>query len=404
LGVEADAASSWGTPAHTADYIAIVHRSLWEAIDPLLAHRAAEGLRVAKVDVQDIYDEFSGGRLEPQAVRDFLTYVYHTWNDGVARPEYVLLVGDGHYDFKGAVRPDLPVLIPPYLMHVDPFIGETAADNRYVSVDGPADILPDMALGRIPARRPEEVTALVNKILAYETAPLAGDWRRRVVYVADNDDDEAGDFHALSDRVRHGTLPTSYESRGIYYRSGPALDTGEQVRAAVRSAFNEGALFLQWFGHASRYRWGSVRMFDVTDPPTLNNRAGLPATASFSCWSGYYIGFAKSPADVHLERSLAEALVLEPARGSLVDLSPSGLHVGDALLILDEGLTTALFDRREARFGKAADAAKLEVFRRTPHYRDLIDTMLVFGDPATRLQLPPAIYYLPVAPVGAGLP
>ena len=35
-----------------------------------------------------------------------------------------------------ASGPGLPKLIPPYLIDVDPEIGETAADNRYVSVDG----------------------------------------------------------------------------------------------------------------------------------------------------------------------------------------------------------------------------------------------------------------------------
>ena len=47
-------------PENHADYIAIVHRDLWDAIDPLLAHRrSADGFAVAKVDVQQIYDEFS---------------------------------------------------------------------------------------------------------------------------------------------------------------------------------------------------------------------------------------------------------------------------------------------------------------------------------------------------------
>ncbi len=73
--LERDTPSDWGTPAHEADYIAIVHHDLWRAIDPLLAHRAdpaGDNFRVAKVDVQDIYDEFSGGRRDPEAIRAFL--------------------------------------------------------------------------------------------------------------------------------------------------------------------------------------------------------------------------------------------------------------------------------------------------------------------------------------------
>ena len=76
---------------------------------------------VAKVDIQDVYDEFSGGRVDPEALRTFLTYAYLNWNWGGQPPAYVLLVGDGHYDFKGALRPDLPNLIPPYLLDIDPY-------------------------------------------------------------------------------------------------------------------------------------------------------------------------------------------------------------------------------------------------------------------------------------------
>ena len=67
-------------------------------------------------------------------------------------PRYVLLVGDGHYDFKNVTGTPQLNLIPPYLIPIDPWIGETAADNRYVSVDGTADFMPDMAIGRIPRR------------------------------------------------------------------------------------------------------------------------------------------------------------------------------------------------------------------------------------------------------------
>jgi hypothetical protein len=86
LAIEPDTPSSWGTPDHAADYIAIVHPSLWSAIDPLLAHRAAEGLAVAKVDVQDIYDEWSYGRRDPEAIRSFLAYAYHHWNASAPLP------------------------------------------------------------------------------------------------------------------------------------------------------------------------------------------------------------------------------------------------------------------------------------------------------------------------------
>ena len=252
--IEPDVVSTWGTPSHQADYIAIVHPSLWNAIQPLLDHRAAEGLQVAKVDVQDVYDEFSYGRRDPEAIRSFLSYAYHHWNAGGARPQYVLLVGDGHYDFTGVSGTTLPNLIPPYLIHIDPWLGETAADNRYVSVDGPDDYMPDMAIGRIPAMTAADVTAVVNKIIAYETTAPGGAWQERVVFVADNNLDPAGDFHAFSDDVRLNWLPAAYDDRTIYYNRD--YFSGGEMRTAIKAAFNEDALLLQWFGHGSRFRMG----------------------------------------------------------------------------------------------------------------------------------------------------
>lgn len=413
LVIEADTPSIWGTPDHTADYIAIVHPSLWTAIQPLLDHRMTEGLSVVKVDIQDIYDEFGYGRRDPEAIRSFLTYAYHNWNGAgrastrrteksaselysgvsvktgriemqrdlsIVPPQYVLLVGDGHYDFTGVSGTTLPNLIPPYLVDVDPFQGETAADNRYVSVDGPDDYLPDMHIGRIPANSPANVTNVINKIIAYETTAPSGDWQNRVVFVADNNTDPAGNFHVYSDEVRLNLLPASYDDRTIYYNRD--YFTSSDMRTAIKAAFDEKALMLQWFGHAGTYRWGSVSMFNTSDPPALAANNFWPFTVSYSCWSGNF------PYLFQNRQSLGETLLLTPQRGSVADLSPSGLHVGDSLLILNEGLVQAVFQQRIQRVGEAVDAARLHYFGHSASFHDIIDTYIFFGDPALRLRLP----------------
>jgi hypothetical protein len=388
--IEPDAGSAWRSPAVQADYIAIVHRSLWDAVQPLLDHREATGLRVAKVDVQHVYDEFSGGRVDPEALRAFLTYAYHNWNPGGARPAYVLLVGDGHYDFKAALRPDMPNLIPPYLLHVDPFIGETAADNRYASVDGDADFMPDMALGRIPARTPAEVTALVDKILAYENPAVmpGGPWQNRVTFVADQADDPAGDFHALSDNIRLNTLPAAVESRTIYWEKDyiyayPQNGTPD-MNTAIKSALGD-SVMVQWFGHASRFRWGSTQVFSNFSIIPMPKTASLPMTVDYSCWTGYFINLFDFSGD---SRSLSEAFVLTPDKGSVVSVGPSGLHIGSALLELNRGLVKAVFTDKIQPVGVALDAARQHYLANSDAWLDIVDTTVLFGDPATRLRLP----------------
>ncbi len=389
LAIEPDTPSTWGAPGHEADYIAVVHRSLWDAIDPLLAHRAAEGMAVAKVDVQDIYDEWSYGRRDPEAIRSFLSYAYRCWNSAPCDPppasppeppQYVLLVGDGHYDFTGASGTAFPNLIPPYLAHVDPWMGETLVDNRYVSVDGPADYLPDMAIGRIPANTPAEAAAVIDKIIAYETAAPSGSWQERVVYVADRNNDPAYNFHALSDHARLQWLPAGYDDRTIYYN----LDyfTGPEMRAAVKTAFNGDAFMMQWFGHASRYTWGAFVALNYNDPPTFNANDTWPFTVHYTCYSGYFGNLAYG---VH---ALSEILVHTPQRGSVADLSSSGANLGSSLQQLNQGVTKAVFRDRIERAGQAVTAAKRDYFQSGGGIPSVIDTFVYFGDPALKLRLP----------------
>ena len=97
-------------------------------------------------------------------------------------------------------------IFPPFLGEFDPWIGETASDNRYVTISGD-DILPDMYIGRLPANNASETTAMVNKILSYEQNPPQGDWVTQLTFVADNAD-AGGNFPALSDNIADHYLPT----------------------------------------------------------------------------------------------------------------------------------------------------------------------------------------------------
>ena len=398
------------SPDNRADYIAIVHSALWKAIDPLLEHRrVADGFTVAKVDVQQIYDEFSYGRRDPEAIRTFLSYAYHNWRGpagDASPPLYVLLVGDGHYDFTGVSGTTLPNLVPPYLVNIDPWIGETAADNRFVSVDGPDDILPDMSIGRIPAQNPDDVTAVVDKILAYETTAQAGDWQHRAFYVADNCADGAGDFHWLSDQARLGWLPAAYDDRIVYYGNASTCpestaNTASGMQSGVRAAFDGGAFMLQWFGHSARARWGTpaeyppgqlpIYTLSSNVPATFNANTTWPITFAYSCWSGYFMNLSQPWYVNYMDETVGEALLVTPARGSVADVSPSGLHVGGALVVLNQGMTQAIFQDRIDRMGPAVDASKLYYWSGASGFLDVIDTSILFGDPATRLRLPPIV-------------
>lgn len=368
--------SDWRSPAHGADYIILSHPDFLSAIQPLAARRASQGLRVAVVNVQDVYDEFAHGLPDPQGIRDFIGYAYWHWQRPA--PAYVLLVGDGHYDPKNNLGYGDVSYLPPYLAHVDPWLGETAADNRYACVDGD-DIFPDLHLGRLPVKTAAETQAMVNKIAAYEaTAP--GDWQRQLTFVAD-DPDSGGDFRALSEDIITNYVFAPYAPERIYYGLVPH-ETATKARSAIAAAFNAGRLIINYIGHSSIQAWASPIFWDIPRVNGLTNSI-YPFLVPMTCLEGTY--HYPSPPDADYS-SLSETAVRAANKGAIASFAPSGMGIATGHGYMHRGLYRALFQEGVTALGPATTLAKLNLYRNTSAFDELIDTYLLMGDPALRLK------------------
>ena len=379
-----DAPSSLRSPANGADYIVISHADFLQAVQPLADDRAGQGMRVRVVDVQDVYDEFSEGLFDPQAIHSFLAYAYSNWASPA--PAYVLLVGDGHYDFKDYYKGSGANYMPPFLGEYDPWIGETASDNSFVTVSG-GDILPDMYIGRLPATSAAETTAMVSKILAYEQQPLQGDWNTRLAFVADNAD-SGGNFPTLSNAIADH-LRSDLVADKIYY--GITHTNPAAARTAVLNAINQGRLMVTYTGHASTQFWADEYLFQVSSVGSLTNTGMYPFFVSLTCQDGYFIFPQGTTVNIP---SLSESLLRPADRGSIASFSSTGFGQASGHDILAQGLYRALFDDGATRLGQATTAAKLHLFSSSTGFRDLIDTYMLFGDPATQLKVTPTAVML----------
>ncbi len=212
-----DTPSDLRNTSNSADWIAITHADFMAATLQLAAHRQNfSGYRTAVVDVQDIYDEFNGGKMDPEAIRQFVAYAYHNWQQPA--PHYLLLVGDGSYDYRNYQGYPDKIYIPPYMDVVDCFFGEVPADNRYVAGERTNSdpsvpecqkwALPFMAVGRFPVNNTAEAQTMVYRTICYENPadaicgslnPPAG-WDHRAIFVSD-DNDGAGAFTDHGDEV-----------------------------------------------------------------------------------------------------------------------------------------------------------------------------------------------------------
>ena len=283
LSIAADHPSDLRATTNRADYVIITHGDFYTGVQTLADYRAAQGLRAIVVNVEDIYDEFNDGIFAPDAIRDFLAYAYANWT--APAPSYVVLVGDGHYDFKDYLGYGETNFIPPYLADVDPWIKEAAADNRYVCVSG-ADNFPDMHLGRLPVRSRAEVQAVITKIMDYEQNPAPGTWNQQTLFVTDNPD-TAGNFYAYSDAVANYYVPSPYTVQKIYY--GRTHTNVTQARADIITALNEGRLIVNYVGHGAIFNWATEQLLSRSSASTLTNSGKLPFVVPMACLDGMYI-------------------------------------------------------------------------------------------------------------------
>lgn len=372
------APSTFGTPADPAgaDLLVITHPDFAAELAPLVDLRTSQGLTPTVVNVAWIYDAWGEGRTDPEAIRAFIAHAYDTWTP---RPTYVLLVGDGTFDPQGhSVQPPTN-FIPSYLADVDPWAGETAADNQYACVHGD-DALPDLMLGRLPVQTAEQAEAVVDKIVAYESDPFPGPWNADVLLVAD-DADTAGDFPASVEgnaAVHVGdpfTVTRHYCMGGSLWVDDCPPQEASQLRAALLSDWGQGAFVVHFTGHASWQQWAVQPLLHLDDLADLGNARRLPVVVEMTCFTGAY----QRP-----EPTLAEEMVTLAGGGAVGGWAPTGLGVATGHNHLTDGFHRAVFVDEVDTLGEATQAGKLQLWSANQHL-DLLDTYVLLGDPALRL-------------------
>lgn len=353
-------------------YIVIAPSEFIPALVPLTNLRKNEGWSVTVEPVEAIYDQFGHGLPTPESIKAYLSWAYSEWE---TRPEMVLLVGDGTYDPKQNLEESLATYIPPYLAVVDPWLGETAADNQFVAIDGD-DNLPDMIIGRLPVNNLGEVETVVEKIVTYETSPPVGNWTSDILLVADNTD-HAGNFAASNESV---VVPFLDETRSVKRLNyDEERSTGEVWNEKVTTHWSSGVSLIMFNGHASIHQWAVERFMHVDDIASLNNGAQLPVVLGMSCFTASF--------QINDEPTLDESLLRSESGGAVAVWGPTGLGVSTGHDALASGYFESVYQENNPRLGDATLAGKLKLAQVQPEYDDLIDTFTLLGDPAMKINL-----------------
>ncbi|MFN2468781.1 MAG: C25 family cysteine peptidase [Gaiellaceae bacterium] len=341
-----------------ADLVIVTHQSLGAALPPLVAARQAEGLRVAVVDVEDVYDEFAFGAHGPQPIKDFLDWTRTRWNPA---PRFVLLVGDATHDPRDELGKGEFDLVP--TRFVDTVYLETASDDWMADFND--DGIPELGVGRLPVRTLEQARGVIAKIVRYVAeGPSAS---RQMLLVSDKPIDY--DFEAAS-RTLYGLIPSTWTTAAVNRREGP---NDAAVRARLLAALNQGPSLVNFFGHGSIEIWTSGSILRPVDALALRN-SRLSLYVMMTCLNGYFT-------DVEV-KSLGEALLENPLGGAVAVWSSTGETVLSPQLSMDQKALELLFANPRTRLGEAMVQAKGVISD-----LDVRRTWVLFGDPTTRLHI-----------------
>ncbi|MEM6261795.1 MAG: type IX secretion system sortase PorU [Bacteroidota bacterium] len=316
------------------DYLLIANPLFKDAAEQLKEfHESHYGRQVLIAYPEQIYNEFSSGKQDVSAIRDFIRMFYV--RSGGERPGFVCLLGDGTYDYKSITYtgPSLN-FVPTYQSRVsnDP-IDSYVSDDFYAMVaDDEGDFAEGsnlygddryrynelkLAIGRLPVETVEEANAMVQKVKDYANNPDGfGAWRNRVVLVADHKDDE-GFIHLSQadsytpfinrsapcmnvEKVYMDNYPVERNARGILFPEG---------REALLRQMDEGSLIINYTGHGGEYAWSNSSIFINPDIDLMENGLRMPAVVTATCEYGRY--------DDHGRRSGAELYTIRPGGGAI---------------------------------------------------------------------------------------
>jgi hypothetical protein len=343
--------SSWYRFAPGADQVIITYRDFRQSAETLADWRRSQGLAVAVIDVEDIYDEFSYGAHAPQGVRDFLFWTTTHWQ---RVPRYVLLVGDSTWDPRNQLGVGDFDLVPTRL--IDTVFMEAASDDWLADFDN--DGVGEMAVGRLPVRNAAGARSLVGKIIAYDAIRL--DPQRAAMLVADNG------FETASQEIR-ALLPSGIPVQAINRADG----SDAEVRERILNGINGGPRIVNYLGHGSVTVWTGAGLLRTEDAGTLTNRK-WPVMVMMTCLNAY-------AHDVYID-SLGEAM-LKADGGAVAVWASSGYTPSVGQLQMNRKLYEQLYSSTAPRLGDAIRAAKA-----ASQDEDVRRTWVLLGDPAMKVQ------------------
>ncbi len=379
----------------TPNFIIVTHPKFKTEALRLAEHRQANNnLTTAVVTTEQVFNEFSSGRQDVTAIRDFVKLMY---DRSPTTLKALLMMGKGSYDYKDRI-PNNTNFVPTYESRNSLAPLETYSSDDYFGFlednegnwgEGPVQHhTMDIGVGRLPVKTLAEARAVVDKIIAYDTDKKNdGSWRKDIVFVAD--DGSNSDGFSTTHQAQANAMATEIESYfsefdtkkiflGTFTKTPrPNGEVIPEANKAIIGWFDRGALIINYTGHGSEKLLADERIFTDVDIRTLSNKH-YPFLVTATCEFGRQ--------DDPTITSSAELSVIQ-AEGGAIGLVTTARPVNSSTnFLLNREFYASLFQKNLGQYLTLG-----EVFKRTKNnsFSGVSNrNFSLLADPSMTLSLP----------------
>lgn len=392
-----------------ADYLIITNSLFLNQAQRLANLHEQSGTTCHVVELEDIYNEFSGGTQDPTAIRFFAKMFYdRAEGDTDMMPKYMCLFGDGTYDPLNRVANNNYMCPVYHTLSSEGYVSTLLSDDYFGFLDDeesftPTDML-DIAVGRLIATTPQHAIDLVNKIEHYMKngsnlyaasgvlcddegfASTQGDWRLR--YTLITDDEENGYFIVNDLEPAYNYVEENHpemNANKIYMDAYPQISTAggqryPDVNAAIDRSVEAGTVLMCYVGHGGPAGAAQERIITIGQINDWTNVNKLNLFVSATC------EFARI--DDNEEVSAGEWMALNPIGGAIALMTTTR-----AVYFSTNSITTDRFfenvflrdaENKPRTFGDIITSTKNAI----PGVSNNKRSFMLLGDPALRIALP----------------
>ncbi|MCD6500239.1 MAG: hypothetical protein J7M25_18240 [Deltaproteobacteria bacterium] len=267
------------------------------------SYRRRQGYQTLVFTVSDVL----AGR--QQTWEEFLPAFKHLLVEaiGTKHPKhrtYLMLLGDSN-------DVGLDPIVHPSLVPTTNWNDEYLSDLPYSDLDD--DGLPDLALGRVPVENPDQAHTVLDKVIQYETNPVVGPWRQRVLVFA-----SAAEFGPVADAVIEKIGQDMLASIGYVWavrfihasKFSPFGLPPSLYENTLIDSFNSGTLLAIYTGHGylsslEDVRWGpedAAPILDADGIDRIHCGRRCPVLVLAACHTGDF-GHGDSLAELLLRQA-----------------------------------------------------------------------------------------------------